>query len=177
LEVDQPGALPLLPGEQVHLEVHVNQPAYPYLLWLDGQGHVSLLYPRQDHKFGGSPFDGSARETVHSPAARDEGLTMKGPGGLETALLLVRRTPLSPSVDLAASIGPLPPSPLRSQLEVAKRGFDEGQPVETLRVDLHRAIDEETETINDRLLQLMERLRTRNQFEVIKAVRFAYRGE
>ncbi len=112
LEVDKPGALPLLPGEQVHLEAHLNQPAYSYLLWLDGQGHVSLLYPRQDHKFGSSPSDGSARETVHSPEAVDEGLKMKGPGGLETALLLVRRTPLPPSVDLVSSIGPLPPSPL-----------------------------------------------------------------
>ena len=70
LEVDEPGALPLLPGEQVHLEARLNQPAYSYLLWLDGQGHVSLLYPRQDHKFGSSPSDGSARETVHSPEAR-----------------------------------------------------------------------------------------------------------
>ena len=102
---------------------------------------------------------------------------MKGPGGLETALLLVRRTPLPPSVDLAASIGSLPPSPLRNELEVAKRGFDEGQRTEELRVTIHRAIDEETEKIDDRLLQLMERLRTQNQFEVIKAVQFAYRGE
>ena len=68
-----------------------------------------------------------------APRRVDEGLKMKGPGGLETALLLVRRTPLPPSVDLAASIGPLPPSPLRNELEVAKRGFDEGQPIEALR--------------------------------------------
>ncbi len=73
---------------------------------VDGQGHVSLLYPRQDHKFGSSPSDGSARDTVHSPEAQDEGLKMKGPGGLETVLLLVRRTPLPPSTDLAAAIGP-----------------------------------------------------------------------
>ena len=177
MEVDKPAALPLLAGEQVHLEAHLNQPAYSYLLWLDGQGHVSLLYPRQDHKFGSSPSDGSARETVHSPKAVDEGLKMKGPGGLETALLLVRRTPLSPTIDLAASIGLLPPSPLRNQLEVAKRGFDEGQRTEELRVTMNRAIDAETEKIDDRLLQLMERLRTHNQFEVIKAVQFAYRGE
>ncbi len=103
---------------------------------------------------------------------------MKGPGGLETALLLVRRTPLPPNIDLAASIGPLPPSPLRNELEVAMRGGDEGQPIVALRVDMYRGIDEEqTEKINDPLLQLMERLRTQNQFEVIKAVRFAYRGE
>ncbi len=42
---------------------------------------------------------------------------------------------------------------------------------------IHRDIDEETEKIDDRLLQLMEWLRTQNQFEVIKAVQFAYRGD
>ncbi len=102
---------------------------------------------------------------------------MKGPGGLETALLLVRRTPLPPSIDLATSIGPMPPSPLRNQLEVAKRGFDEGQ----LRCGAvwasTGASTRETEKIDDRLLQLMERLGTHNQFDVIKAVQFAYRGE
>ena len=70
------------------------------------------------------------------------------------------------------------PSPLRNELEVAVRGGDEGQPVETLSLALHRGIDDEqTVKIDDPLLQLMERLRTQNQFDVIKAVRFAYRGE
>ncbi len=177
LNIADPGALPLRAGEQVHLEAKLSQPAYPYLLWLDGQGKVSLLYPRKDLKFGASPSGESARETVHSPEARDEGLKLSGPAGLETALLLVRRKPLSPGTDLAGLIGRLPPSPLRSELEVAKRGFDEGQPVEALKVDIHRGIDEETAKIDDPLVQLMERLRTQNQFEVIKAVRFAYRGE
>jgi len=177
LNIGDPGALPLLAGEQVHLEARLNQPAYPYLLWLDGQGKASLLYPRKDLKFGASPSAESARETVHSPEARDQGLKMSGPAGLETVLLLVRRKPLPPGMDLAMLIGRLPPSPLRSELEVAKRGFDEGQPVEAIRVDIHRGIAEETEKIDDPLLQLMERLRTQNQFEVIKAVRFAYRGE
>ena len=77
-----------------------------------------------------------------------------------------------------ASVGPLRPSPLRNELEVAVRGGDEGQPVETLKLALHRGIDEdETVKIDDPLLQLMERLRTQDQFAVIKAVRFAYRGE
>ncbi len=178
LKVDEPGALPLLAGELVRLEARINQPAYPYLLWLDGQGHISVLYPRQDHKFGGSPVVEHVRATLDSPEALDGGHKMKGPGGLETALLLVRRTPLPSTVDLAASLGPLRPSPLRSELEVAVRGGDEGQPVETLRLALHRGIDQaETIKIDDPLLQLMERLRTQNHFDVIKAVRFAYRGE
>jgi hypothetical protein len=101
---------------------------------------------------------------------------MSGPSGLETALLLVRRTPLPAGTDLAALVGKLPASPLRDNLEVAVRGFDEGQPTELLKVDLHRSIDEETERIDDPLLQLMEKLRKQGQFDVIKAVRFAYRG-
>ncbi|MGO9601601.1 MAG: protein kinase domain-containing protein [Isosphaeraceae bacterium] len=117
VKIDDPGALPLLAGELVHLEAKLNQPAYPYLLYLDGQGHISLLYPRQDGKFGSSPAGDLPREKVHSPEALDDGLKMQGPGGLETALLLVRRTPLPPNTDLAASIGPLPPSPLRNELE------------------------------------------------------------
>ena len=102
---------------------------------------------------------------------------MSGPGGLETALLLVRRKPLAPNIDLTALIGPQPKSPLRNELAVAVRGFNEGQPVESLMA-LNRGIEAaETAKIDDPLLQLMEKLRTQNQFEVIKAVRFAYRGE
>jgi predicted Ser/Thr protein kinase len=177
LKIDDPGALPLLAGELVHLEAKLNQPAYPYLLWLDGQGHVSVLYPRQDRKFGGSPETERARDEVHIPKALDDGLRMKGPGGLETALLLVRRTPLPAETDLTASTGSMPPSPLRSELEVATRGGNEGQRIETLGVALHRGIDEESAKIDDPLLQVMERMKMQWQFDMIKAVRFAYRGE
>jgi len=51
LKIDEPGALPLLPGDQVHLEARLNRAAYAYLLWLDGQGKVTLLYPRDDGKY------------------------------------------------------------------------------------------------------------------------------
>jgi predicted Ser/Thr protein kinase len=177
LKIDEPGALPLLPGEQVHLEAHINQPAHVYLMWIDGQGHASLLYPRDDDKYGAEPARDIARETVHSPAALDEGHKMTGPGGLETVLLLARRTPLLPGTNLVGLIGQLPPSPLRNVLEVARGGFDEGQPIEALRLGQHRGIDEEADKIDEPLLQLMERLRKEGQFDVIRPVRFAYRGE
>jgi len=41
----------------------------------------------------------------------------------------------------------------------------------------HRGIESETVKIDDPLVQRMARLRTTWQFEVIKAVRFAYQGE
>jgi hypothetical protein len=96
---------------------------------------------------------------------------------LETVLLLVRRRPLPPGTDLAGLVGRQPPSRFHDEREFAVRGFDEGRPTEALRLGHYRGIDDEVDTIDDPLLQLMERLRTQGPFQVIKAVRFAYRGE
>jgi eukaryotic-like serine/threonine-protein kinase len=71
LKVDEPGALPLLPGESVRVEARLNQPAHIYLLWLDSQGKVALLYPRDDGKFGSRPSGDLAQERVRSPEALD----------------------------------------------------------------------------------------------------------
>ncbi len=177
LKVADPNGLPLLAGDHVHLEARMSEPAYVYLLWLDEQGRVNLLYPRDDGKFGSRPSGGSARDIVHSPEALDEWHPMKGPGGLETVLLLARRTPLPLGSDLAGLVGRLPPSPLRAELVFTTRGLDEGQPMESLRVDPVRGIGENANKLDDPLLQLMERMRIRGQFDVIKAARFAYRGE
>jgi hypothetical protein len=108
LKARNPSGLPFLASEHVHIEARLNQPAYVYVLWRDAQGQVSLIYPRHDGKFGSRPADGLARETVHGPEALDEWDPMKGPSGLETILLLARRTPLPPGTDLSAVVGPLP---------------------------------------------------------------------
>jgi hypothetical protein len=95
---------------------------------------------------------------------------------LETALLLVRRTPLPPDTDLAGLIGRLPSSPLRDPEERAVFFFDSGQqPVEAIDRGEHRGLGEEAKQIDDPLLQLLDRLRP--HFELARAVRFAYRGE
>ncbi len=155
----------------------MNQPAYVYLLWLDEQGQISLLYPRNDAKFGSRPSKVLARESVHSPEALDEWHPMKGPSGLETVLLLARRTPLASGTNLTGLVGTLPPSPLSAELVFATRGLDGGQPIESLRAGPVRGIGEEADKLDDPLLKLMERMRTRGGFDVIKAARFAYRGE
>jgi serine/threonine protein kinase len=174
--VEDPRTLPVLPGEQVRLEVQLNQPAYAYLLWLDSQGQVVSLHPWSNHQFGPRPTEETEQETVQSPAALDEGWPMKGPGGLETALLLVRRTRLPADTDLAALIGRLPPAPLRDPQELAVvRGFDADQPISVIHRGLSRGIGDSPAQIDDPFLQLMERLKP--QFELIRMTRFAYRGE
>lgn len=113
--------------------------------------------------------------TVQSPAELDRGWPMQGKRGLETALLLVRSSPLPQGTDLTSLIGRLRPSPLRDPQEVAVYGFDLGQPVREVERPLYRGLGPEPERIDEPLLQLMERLRP--YFETVRAVRFAYQGE
>jgi hypothetical protein len=174
-KVDEPGALPVLPGEQIHLEARLTRPAYAYLLWLDGQGQVISLHPWQGRAFDSRPALEAATTALHSPAELDRGWPMTGPAGLETALLLVRQTPLPADVSLADLIGRLPPAPLHDPQEYAVRGFDPGQPIRAINRGAHRSIGADPERIDDPLLQVMEKLRP--HFEVIRAVRFAYQGE
>ena len=102
-------------------------------------------------------------------------MRITGPSGLETALLLARRTPLPEKTDLAGLIGLMPPSPLRNPQELTVRGFDPGQPVAAIDRPFHRGLSKEVEQIDEPLLHLMERLRP--HFELIRAVRFAYKGD
>jgi predicted Ser/Thr protein kinase len=173
LRVEEPGALPVRLGEQVHLKVELNRPAYLYLVWLDGQGRVEPLYP-WSRDFGARPATESPRDRLDSPPELDKGWPLQGPSGLETALMLARGTPLPASIDVAALLGTLPPSPLRNPQEVAIRGFDPGGPTRALERGEHRGLAKEAEEIDEPLLRLMERLRP--HFELIRAVRFAYQG-
>jgi serine/threonine-protein kinase len=183
LRVDEPGALPARSGEQVVLEARLNQPAHVYLLWLDGQGSVSPLYPwndvRIDHELAARPPERPQQQVVYSPTSSNPGDGPKGwklddQDGLETVLLLARRTPLPADVNLADLIGELPPTPLRHPGELAVRGFDQGQPVDSLNVGENRGVESEAAAIDDPLLGLMQRLR--EHFEVMRAVRFAHQG-
>jgi hypothetical protein len=134
---------------------------------------MSLHYRHGDDKFGSRTLGDPVRETVHSPEALHDEHKMTGPGGLETILLLVRRTPLPSCVHLAGLARRLPPSPLGAELVVATSGLDKGQPIESRRVDSVRAIGENADKLDDPLRQLRERMRTLGPFDVIMAVRFA----
>ena len=165
--------MPVRNGEQIHLEARLNQPACIYLIWIDGQGVVDPLYP-WDRSFQSMPAHQPVQD-VHSPVQGDSGWPVNGPSGLETALLLVRRTPLPPETDLAAMIGKVKPAPLRNPLECAVFRLDAGQPAVAVVLEQHRGLGRDAKKIDEQLLQLMERLRP--HFEMIRAVRFAHEGE
>jgi serine/threonine-protein kinase len=174
LRVQDLGALPVRTGEQVHLEARLTEPAYVYLLWVDGKGEVDALYPwGRDQDWKSPPPPAGPKQVVHSPAEVQEGWPIEGSGGLETVLLLARRTPLPADVKLAEVLGRIPPAPLGPDLgEVVMRGFDREQP--SVSEDMHRRPGKQKQDIDDALLHLMGRLRP--HFETIRAVQFAHQG-
>ena len=172
---EDPFALPVRRGDQLHLHAQLNQEAYVYLVWVDGQGQVHSMYPWTDRRFAALPGEQVARTELHNPPRVDEGWPAEGPSGLETVLLLGRRTQLPAGVDVKQELGVLPPSPLRDPREWALRGFDLDQPIDVLQRGEHRGVGTEAVRIDDPLMQAIERLR--RHFEVVRAVRFAYQGD
>lgn len=167
-------ALPVRTGEQVHVEARLNQPAYVYLLWLDANGMPVPLYPWHENEIVSDlttpPPPHPPRQRVHSPTEETKGWSVSGSGGLETLLLLARRTPWPPEQSLAQLIGKLPPAPFQDPRELLLRGFD-GEQAVTPR-DEHRGPSSQSTAIDDPLVQLLGKLRP--HFETIRAVRFAH---
>jgi serine/threonine protein kinase len=172
--VDTPQSLPVRQGEMIHIEAKLNQRAYVYLLWLDGQGKITPLYPWIEQDFSKLPAEVPVASELHDPPELDKGWPVEGPSGLETILMLARRTPLPAGTNLTAELGPLASAPLRDPFEVAVRGFDFGQPVAAIDIGSSRGPAKEAKQIDEPLLQLLEKLRL--DFELARAVRFAHQG-
>jgi hypothetical protein len=45
LLLDEPAAVPLRPGDQFCIEAGLDRPVYVYVLWIDPDGQVHLVYP------------------------------------------------------------------------------------------------------------------------------------
>ncbi len=172
--LDEPGMLPLAADDQVRVEAELSRPAYAYILWVDGQGKVSPVYPW-------TPGDWSQRPEVETKVARlslpeqlDTGWELEPSTGMETLLLLGRDEPLPRDVDLQLLLAGLPLQVRQDPRSLA--WFDNGVPrQDTVRGP--RFFD--PKKIDDPLLAthqaLQERLGTR--FTFLRAVSFASRGE
>jgi hypothetical protein len=178
IRVQDPGALPVRAGEEIHIRAELSEPAHAYLLLLNSQGEVVPLYPWNEQKIEQEtltpPPWRPAQQVVHSPTGENRRWPMDNVDGLETVLLLARRTPLPGSVDLVRLIGRPPTARLRDSREWAVRGGDEGQTVDFQDVGMERGIRSESVEVDEPLLQLLARLRP--HFEVLRAVRFAHQG-
>ena len=136
LRIEERGEFPLRNGELIQFEVHLNRPAYVYLLWVTPAGSVTPLYPWDAEHFEGFAAPrviGSNRPLDHviCPSGRGAGFEAIDPVGLQTFVMLARGEPLPDGVNLEQLLANLPEGPHLDQ-KVAKvhpqlRGIKTGQ--------------------------------------------------
>jgi hypothetical protein len=160
--ITQDGVLPLRRGEQVRLVAELDQPAYVYLVWVDGQGKATALYSSQPVPVSWLAWPGES-----------EVRALKGPAGRETAVLLARRTPLPPGTRVEDLLKDLPAPTTGSGPDLEEVRVVDGREVPGTS-GWTRGLDETSQVPDDPLSQLVARLRP--HFDLIHAYRFAYEG-
>ena len=96
LSLRDPGALPLRRNDRIRVDADLNRPAYVYLLWIDGQGQASPVFPGRPGRWERRGDKESPIAHLSLPEAADAGWPLKGPAGMETLVLLARRAPCPP---------------------------------------------------------------------------------
>ena len=157
------------PNDWLRIEARLNRPAYVYVLWIDSQGGALPVYPW-------TPGDWAARRSPESPIDRlslppeaDEGWPIRGPGGVETLLLLAREEPLPPGFQLRDYLSSLPRQRAEERLFAS---FNDGRLV-TDATDHQRGLGlSEQGRINDELLKMQSIIHKRlaSYFTLIRAV-------
>jgi hypothetical protein len=174
-----PLAVPIAATAHLHLEARLNQPAYVYLIWLDGQGVATPLYPWNNERIqvvtlGAAP-EQKPLAVVHNPSKPGTGWRPYATGGMDTVLLLARKTPMPADVTLANLLGTVPSAAPGQPGEVVIRGFNQGQQADEVARDLNRGCHAEVEKTERRLLLIMDQLK--DHFELIRAVQFSRVGK
>jgi serine/threonine protein kinase len=176
LSLSRPEVMPLRENDMLRVKVDLNRPAYLYLVWIDSKGVAAPIYPWEPGKWLALPAHQSAVQGVNLPSVADEGWPIRGPGGMETLLLLARTEPLPENFDLATQLAGLPSQPMVDEHSLV--WFDNGKLV-TKEQDQTRGLGlNEHGRIDDAVLkahrQIQERLGT--TFPLIRAVSVASRG-
>jgi hypothetical protein len=172
--LEEPGMLPLQAADQIRVEAELSRPAYAYILWIDGQGKVTPVYPWQPGKWDARPANETKVTHVSLPEQADSGWEIEPTQGMETLLLIVRDEPLGADVHLEKLLADLPSQARQDARALA--WFDDGRAVaEELRAP--RFFD--PKKIDDPVVATHQALRERLApiATSLRAVTFASPGE
>ncbi len=87
--------------DHVRLELRMTRPAFIYVVWISSVGEALPVFPWIEGSWSRRQTDEKPREILALPADPHEYWLMdEGPEGMETVLLLARRSPLPDSVFL-----------------------------------------------------------------------------
>jgi hypothetical protein len=179
-------AIPLRTGDRVRLAVELSRPAYAYVVWMDAAGVPAPVYPWQRGDWANRPHAVPADVTLALPEEAETGWMVRAPrDGMETLLLLVRRTPLPAETDLCDLLANLPktsipPRPNAMWFQGGHLLPAEGRvPHDPGHVATRDPVLDQAVAIQDPLLQLQRALvdRLSPHFELIRAVSFPVRGD
>ena len=184
MRLNQKGVLPLKPGDRFAVEAEISPPAYLYILWIDADGSVEPIYPWRHGDWKDLPPEEEPVEKVRRPMASDRpfGGTFgikESVQGMETLVMLARKTPLPADVDLKAELGAVPPQKLRTLQAAA--WFENGRLV--TNEPSRSAVDWGDEKDDDPVKAAEEQIRSRlgpgkdKLFSYTRAVSFAVRGK
>jgi len=163
--IDQ--AAPLRSGDHVRFSVELNREAYAGLVWIDAQGAVEEIFPH-DPEAGHRGSDPIRR--LDSPQQLDRGWPVIGPGGIETAVLVVSDEALPQDISSAM---PFSAGVLRRQVPLAR--YEASRLVAAVSsidapatASATRALGHQTSQVDDPVLNLLEELR--NRYDIIHAL-------
>ncbi len=170
LSMDEPGALPLHPGDQIRLEITASRPSYLYVVWITSDNEIAPVYPWSPGKWEERPQQEKPISSVSLPEGVDTRWPMKGPDGMETLVLLGRDTPLPDDVDLKQLVSGFPKQQIRDPCAIV--WLDSGRVAGPMQrgpefLDPRKADDPVAEAQRF----LLERLQP--HFQLVRAVSFA----
>jgi serine/threonine protein kinase len=170
-------ARPLRSGDQIRIQAELNRKAYIYIVWINGDGEVTPVYPWETATWSPNPHDKGAVDQVSLPEDAATAWPLQGPQGMETVVLLARRTPLPATVDLKQRLAELPRPPVQHSKTLV--WFQDGKMVPANRDRLRQPQFYDPQRINDPLYDMHRHIydRLNPYFEVICANSFAYEGE
>jgi hypothetical protein len=175
LFLDDPGAMPMRPGDEFRIEAELNRPAYLYVLWIVTDGRVLPVYPWKPGHWEDRPDQEHPVARLQRPARLTRWYKVpEGKPGMETLVLLARETPLPREVDLRKELGDLRPQV--AQERKATAWFENGHAVRNRRGRAGRFDETWRE---DPVLQTQQRIRERlgGHFAYTLAVSFGNQGK
>jgi serine/threonine protein kinase len=182
LFLHQLDALPLKVGDEVQVELFVNRPLFVYVVWINSAGKALPVYPWREFEWDQRPAEEQPLEGFKKlpEGAVEDGWEMdQGVPGMETLLLLARRSKLPPEEETAlkAALADVGAQPLQDGKTDVAIWFENGAVVTAEAGRAPKAFD--AQRIDDPVLRTQGVLRDKlgPHFEYTRAVSFAFRGK
>jgi len=178
ISIDQPGALPVVSGGAMCIDAQLGEPAFIYLVWIDPQGRVLPLYPWNNETLevtdvNESPPTRRATKLVFSPLL-GRAWTFGDQPGMETVVVLARRTPLPSDVHLDSFFEELSSDDRTQMLDRrAVVTISKGSPIVKMTGLSGESQGGDLYSSERHLRGLIDRLRL--QFEFVEAIQFPHK--